>query len=124
MFILVHPSSRVTSCLLLHSKDFHYKRSTRSIYSNSVTCNPQKYTAPAANSLLKPTADYRTIQTPLYIPKYILLIPSTSYKLYRTPCTHKIITPGNSQQKRIQYNERYTSFIAIQELLYKRLQKY
>ena len=78
---------------------------------------------PAANPLLKPTTKPRTIQTPLYIPEYTLLIPSASYKLYRTHCSHRITTPGNSHQKRIQYNERYVSHTTIQALLYNRLQK-
>jgi len=54
----------------------------------------------------------------MYIPEYTLLNPSASYKLYITPCTHRITTPGNSQKKRIQYNERYVSHTAIQALLY------
>jgi len=45
----------------------------------------------------EPTTESKTIQTPLYIPKNPLLIPSASYNLYRTHCTNKITNPGNSQ---------------------------
>jgi len=78
---------------------------------------------PAANPLLKPTAEPGTIQAPLYIPEYTLMIPSVSYKMYRTSCTHKITKPDNSQYNRIQYKERIITNLAIQALLYNKLQK-
>ena len=43
VFILVYPSSRATSSPLQTSKDFHYKRSLRSI-SNNTTLVPHKHT--------------------------------------------------------------------------------
>ena len=76
---------------------------------------------PAANPLLKPTTEPGTIQTPLYILEYTLLIPSASYKLYRTPCTHRITKPGNSQYNLIQYKETIITNTATQALLYNRL---
>jgi len=107
------------SSYLLHSKDFHYKRSTRLVYSNSITYNPQEYTAPRSKPSVEPTTDHWTIQTPLYNPENTLLIPSASFKLYRTLCTHIITTPGNSHQNRIQwkiYHEHNNTSTSIQNI--------
>jgi len=123
-FILVHPSSRATSSPLHHCKDFHYKKIKPDQFTENQTLATRKNTLlHAENNPLKPIANQELIQNPLYNLENPLLIPSASYNLYITHCTNRITNPGNSQQNKLQYNERIITVSAKQALLYNKLQK-
>ena len=85
------------------------KRSNQ-INLQKTTCTPQVNIAPRSKQSAEPTAEPRTIHTPLYKLENPLLIPSASHNLYRTHYTKQTTNPGNSQQNNLQYSERIITF--------------
>ena len=83
----------------------------KKIYQISLQNNlaTRKNTLHPAKKIAETCIRSRTIQYPLYNLENPLLIPSASYNLYRTHCTNRITTPGNSHQNRIQYNEKISN---------------